>query len=75
MSAQHAGTRKWQKIINHEKETIPSVFANNNYYYEFNTANTDSNSPNENFQNTSSPYQVFQRPAKCVEFDVPQNSS
>lgn len=61
MSAQHAGTRKWQKIINHEKDTTATTLANYNYN-EFTPLNTNFrnnfNISSNNFQ-ISSLYQVF----------------
>ena len=66
MSAQHAGTRKWQKIINHEKDNIKFVDSNYNdsntlnanVSNDFITSSTSSTTTFNNFQN-SSLYQVF----------------
>ncbi|KNC30942.1 hypothetical protein FF38_04464 [Lucilia cuprina] len=59
MSAQHAGTRKWQKIINHEKKDS-TVVNNNNLYNDFNLLSANlsndfntSTTTSNNIQNSS----------------------
>ena len=69
MSAQHAGTRKWQKIINHEKKDNikfvdsnynDSNILNANVSNDFNICSSSSSTTTtfNNFQN-SPLYQVF----------------
>lgn len=70
MSAQHAGTRKWQKIINHEKDStnIATITSANNNFIDSNTnSSNDFNqfSSSNNFKNSSF-YQVFENLQICV---------